>query len=226
MTGLESCSVTPECSGKPGRIFIVSSPSGGGKTSLCRRLLASEEGRAEGWRFSVSYPTRPRRPGETDGKEYYFVDRATYDRLASEGFFAEHFTVHGNCYGTPRQPLEQALQEQRIILLDVDYKGALRLKKLYPEAITICILPPPPVSESLRERLQKRGTESAQDLEVRFQNALDEMKQFDKFEYVVVNQELDEAVRQVLSIIRRHPALDHACRTGNVNMEQFRAILG
>ncbi|MEW5994952.1 MAG: guanylate kinase [Candidatus Zixiibacteriota bacterium] len=212
--------------GKTGKIVIISSPSGGGKTSICRRLLDSDVGRAEGWQFSVSYTTRPKRPDETDGKEYHFVDRQAYDKLVSDGFFAEYFTVHGNCYGTPREPLEQALHNGSTILLDVDYKGALRLKRQYPEAITIFILPPPPVTDSLKERLSKRGTESAQDLGIRFRNALDEMKQFDKFEYIVINRDLDEAVRQVLDIIEQHPSPEHPCRTDNMNVEQLRTIIG
>ncbi len=213
-------------SSKPGRIVIISSPSGGGKTSICQRLLDSPTGRREGWLFSVSHTTRPKRPNETEGREYHFVDRDTYHRLASQGYFAEHFSVHGHCYGTPRQPLDQALTEGRTILLDVDYQGALKLKDLYPEAITIFVLPPPPVQQSLRDRLRRRGTESPEELEVRFQNALNEMKQFAKFEYVVINQVLEEAVNQVLSIIERHPDTRHPCRIANLDVEQIRSMIG
>ncbi len=209
-----------------GKIVIISSPSGGGKSSICQRLLESPTGKTEQWSFSVSYTTRRKRPGETEGREYRFVDRETYDRLVDEGFFAEHFSVHGSCYGTPRAPLDQALRENRTMLLDVDYNGALRLKDHYPQAITIFILPPPPAEESLRARLRKRGTESPRDLEIRFRNALVELRQYDRFEYVVINDDLAQAVDQVLSIIHRHPDAAHPCRTENLREEQIRDIIG
>lgn len=199
-----------------GRIVIISSPSGGGKTSICRRLL-SRTRRAQGWSFSVSYTTRAMRIGERNGREYYFVSEPDFRRRAEQDFFAEHFRVHGYHYGTPRRPLEQVLSAGGVMLLDVDVKGAFKLRKEYPEAITIFILPPS-VPE-LRRRLRRRGTETKAQLAVRFENAKREMKLYDKFDYVVVNRDLDVAVQQVLSIIECHQ-----CRTDKIDKEQMHII--
>ena len=190
---------------KPGKIVIISSPSGGGKTSICRRLLTPARKR-RGWGFSISYTTRARRPGERHGREYYFVDEKQFAHLAKDDFFAEQFKVHLSRYGTPRQPLEQVLNKGGVMLLDVDVKGARRLKKVYPQAVTIFILPPS--IKALRQRLSRRGTETKAQLKVRYDNAREEMKLFRRFEYAVVNDELNKAVKQVLSIIEAH-----SCRT-------------
>ncbi len=198
---------------KPGRIVIISSPSGGGKTSICRRLLTPLRKR-RGWRFSISYTTRARRPGERHGREYYFVDEQQFAHLAKDDFFAEQFKVHLSRYGTPRQPLEQVLNKGGVMLLDVDVKGARRLKKVYPQAVTIFILPPS--IKALRQRLSRRGTETKAQLKVRFDNAREEMKLFQRFEYAVVNDELSKAVRQVRTVIEAH-----SCRTENFNAEHL-----
>jgi guanylate kinase len=203
---------------KPGQIVIISSPSGGGKTSICRRLLSPARKR-QGWRFSVSYTTREKRRGEKDGLAYYFVSEQKFDRLAQSGFFAEHCHVHLYRYGTPRRPLEQIIKQGGMMVLDVDVQGALKLRKVYPQAITIFVLPPSVAA--LRGRLKRRGTESKEQLKVRFQNARREMKLFRKFEYVVINDDLNIAVREVLSVINSHP-----CRTENLSKEQIATITG
>ncbi len=197
---------------KPGRIVIISSPSGGGKTSICRRLLSPARKRL-GWQFSVSYTTRQKRAGERQGREYYFVTDSEFRKKAKTGFFAEQFKVHLCNYGTPRKPLEKVLKQGGVMLLDVDVQGAQRLRRVYREAITIFIMPPS--IRVLKARLKQRGTETKEQLKVRYHNALKEMKLFNKFEYVVVNQDLDRAVDQVLSIIKSHP-----CRTENLSAEQ------
>jgi len=186
---------------KPGRIVIISSPSGGGKTSICRRLLTPARKR-RGWRFSISYTTRVKRRGERHGREYYFVDNEEFAALVKDDFFAEYFKVHLYHYGTPRQPLEQVLNRGGVMLLDVDVQGAKRLKKLYPQAVTVFILPPS--ERALRQRLKRRGTETQTQLEVRFENAKKEMRLFRDFEYAVVNDVLGEAVRKVRTIIEAH----------------------
>ncbi|MCK4607069.1 MAG: guanylate kinase [candidate division Zixibacteria bacterium] len=203
---------------KPGKIVIVSSPSGGGKTSICRKLLSPAR-RDRGWRFSVSYTTRQKRPGERNGREYFFVNEDEFQQLVAADFFAEHFKVHLYHYGTPRRPLQQAPGKGDIMLLDVDVQGALRLKKEYPDALTIFILPPS--IASLKQRLRKRGTETSDHLTVRFQNARKEMRLYPRFEYVVVNKELSEAVSRVLSIVEAHH-----CRTDKLNPEQMKRISG
>ncbi len=203
---------------KPGQIVIISSPSGGGKTSICRRLLSPMRRKA-GWTFSVSYTTRKKRPGERDGREYCFVDEERFRQLVNRRFFAEHFKVHLYHYGTPRKPLEAIRNSGGVMLLDVDVQGAFRLCKEYPNAITIFILPPSVAA--LKARLRRRGTETREQLRVRFENARTEMRLYDRFEYVVINDELDEAVRDVLSIIR-----SGRCRVRDIPMEQIRKIVG
>lgn len=200
-----------------GQIVIISSPSGGGKTSICRSLL-TEQRTAEGWRFSVSYTTRGRRPGEENGREYFFVDDAEFSRLESAGFFAEAFQVHSYRYGTPRQPVDEIVTSGGVMLLDVDVQGAFRLKDEFPDAITIFILPPS-IAE-LQKRLTLRGTETTDQLKVRFVNATREISLYDRFEYAVINKELETAVAQVLAII-----VSHTCRTENLSAEQIEPLL-
>lgn len=202
---------------QPGTILIISSPSGGGKTSICRRLL-SRTRRAQGWAFSISYTTRNPRVGERNGREYWFVSEAEFARKAKAGFFAEHFRVHLGHYGTPKGPMEKVISHGGVIILDVDVNGAFALKKEYPNAITVFILPPS-VPE-LRKRLRQRGTETKKDLAVRFENARREMKLFGRFDYVVVNKELDTAVQEVLAIVR-----SHHCRVDRADVEQIRSII-
>jgi guanylate kinase len=200
-----------------GTIVIISSPSGGGKTSICRRLLTPAR-RRRGWKFSVSYTTRQKRPGERNGREYHFVTPEQFDRLSRRGFFAEHCRVHLYHYGTPRKPLEQVLKKGGVMLLDVDVKGAFKLKRVYPQAITVFILPPSVAA--LRRRLKKRGTESPDQLRVRFENAKKEMRLYHRFEYAVINDDLDTAVQQVACII-----CSHQCRTENLDPEQIKRIV-
>lgn len=205
---------------KPGKIVIISSPSGGGKTSICRRLLTHTR-KAAGWSFSISYTTRARRKGERDGREYYFVDDAAFDRLAKKNAFAEHFKVHLYKYGTPKAPLQKVRRYGGVMVLDVDLQGAARLRKSFPEAISIFVMPPS--VKALKERLRQRGTETKAQLSVRYKNARHEMKTFVKqgFDYVVINKELDQAVTEVLAIITAHH-----CRLDKCDMEQIRRIIG
>lgn len=203
---------------KPGSIVIISSPSGGGKTSICRRLLSAAR-RRQGWTFSVSYTTRRMRVGERNGREYYFVSDDRFTQLVRTGFFAEHFDVHTNKYGTPREPMERVRRNGGVMILDVDVQGAAKLRKEYPDAITIFVQPPS-VPE-LRRRLRYRGTETKEQLAIRFENARREMKLYHRFEYVVVNQTLDTAVQEVLAIIK-----SHCCRTDKIDKEQMHIITG
>jgi len=207
----------------PGKIVIISSPSGGGKTSICRAILEKER-RDENWTFSVSYTTRQPREGEVQGREYYFVDEPEFDRLVADGFFAEHFRVHLYKYGTPRGPMEEVLRNGGVMLLDVDVQGARRIVSEYPDAISIFVLPPS--VSVLQKRLEKRGTETPEQQQVRYKNALEEMRSLYEyraygFEYVVINEELDRAVRNVLSIVEAH-----ACRLDKIDPEHIRRITG
>ncbi len=191
-------------SNRSGQLVILSSPSGGGKTSICRELLTAER-RDAGWTFSISYTTRQRREGEKNGREYHFVPATEFDSLIAQDFFAEHFQVHLYKYGTPRGPLEAVVREGGVMLLDVDIQGARQLKTEYPDAIAIFILPPS--LDALQDRLAKRGTETAEQLALRFARAREEMSAFRDypFDYVVINDTLPEAVADVLAIVRAHP---------------------
>ncbi len=183
---------------KPGKVVIISSPSGGGKTSICRGLLTPER-LSTGWQFSVSYTTRGSRPGEKDGVEYFFVGKERFLQLVDENFFAEHFTVHLYHYGTPRGPLEKVIADGGVMILDVDVQGARRLKEEYPKAVTIFIKPPS--EDALRQRLERRGTETEEQLRVRFDNAREETKLHSEFDHTVVNDDLDIAIEEVLALI-------------------------
>ena len=205
---------------KPGKIVIISSPSGGGKTSICRKLLSRTRKR-QGWTFSISYTTRPPRRGERNGREYCFVSSEEFDRNVKRDFFAEHFRVHLYKYGTPREPIESVRRRGGVMLFDVDVQGARRLKREYPDAISVFILPPS--QAVLRRRLRRRGTETRDQLGIRLHNALREMRSFvnHQFDYVVINKQLDLAVKQVLSIIAAHH-----CRIDRCDKEQIRKITG
>lgn len=178
-----------------GQLFIVCSPSGAGKTTLCRKLLE----RFPELRFSVSHTTRPRRPQEVDGRDYHFIDAAAFERMAGAGEFVEWAWVHGNRYGTSHAELRAALAEGRMLLLDVDFQGAAQIRGQYPNATAVFILPPS--LAVLRERLRKRGTETPESLELRFRNALREIEAYPQFDYLVVNDLLERAVETLCGIV-------------------------
>jgi guanylate kinase len=205
---------------KSGKIVIISSPSGGGKTAICRLLLSPARKR-QGWQFSISFTTRAPRRGERNGQEYFFVSENEFARLARRGFFAEHFNVHLYRYGTPRRPIESVRRNGGVMLFDVDVQGAKRLKREYPGAISIFVLPPS--QAELRRRLKRRGTETADQVKLRLANALREMRTFRRygFDYVVVNKNLTQAVTMVLSIVKAH-----GCRIDQADPEQLKMITG
>lgn len=201
-----------------GKIVIISSPSGGGKTSICHKLLSPTR-RKQGWRFSISYTTRQPRANERNGREYYFVTDKEFTALKKADAFAEACRVHLYQYGTPRGPLEETLEKGGVMILDVDVQGARKLKREYPQAITVFVLPPS--TRELHRRLKRRGTETAAQLAVRRENARKEMKLYRRFEYTVINNDLTSAVKRVLAIIEAHP-----CRTENIPRELIEDIIG
>lgn len=203
--------------GKRGQIVIISSPSGGGKTSICRKLLTPTR-KNLGWRFSVSYTTRQRRKGEQDGREYQFVSLAEFRKMAAGSYFVESFKVHGHNYGTPRISLEKVIKGGGVLLLDVDWRGGLKIKRGFPDATTIFVMPPS--KAVLRKRLESRATETREQLNLRFANAIREMECYRRFEYTVFNRDLKQAVREVLSIIEAHP-----CRSDLIDSEQIDRLL-
>ncbi|POZ89449.1 MULTISPECIES: guanylate kinase [Petrotoga] len=178
-----------------GLLYIVSGPSGAGKSTLIKNSLD----KVIGFSFSVSYTTREKRAGEIDGKDYFFIDKNTFFKMKEGGEFLEWAEVHGNYYATSKKSLEETLKESRGLVLDVDVQGALNIKKIYENAIYIFILPPS--HEDLEKRLKKRGTESKNSLEKRLKDAEWEISHIKYFDYVIVNQEIEESTNQLISIL-------------------------
>jgi guanylate kinase len=181
-----------------GHLFIVSSPSGGGKTTLIRRLLANPPGQP--LRFSVSHTTRPRRDGETDGKEYHFISAAAFEQMARHGDFLEHNEVHGNFYGTAKSEVLPRLLAGEDVVLDIDVQGARDIRAAYPDAISIFIVPSS--AKELEERLRKRGLDGEDAIRKRLINAAKEIAQAPSFQYVIVNDELERASLELESVVR------------------------
>lgn len=178
-----------------GLLLVVSSPSGAGKTTLCRRLIREHPE----LRFSVSYTTRPPRPGEVPGADYHFVDEETFSRMAASGAFAEWAHVHGHRYGTAIATVRQALEAGGQVLFDVDYQGAERLKEQFPEAATLVFILPPSLS-ALQERLRRRGTEPAEVIQQRLRNARQELCHHASYHYLIVNDDIDRAYGELEAV--------------------------
>jgi guanylate kinase len=174
---------------------ILSAPSGGGKTTIARALLA----RRSDLGYSVSCTTRAARPGEQHGRDYYFLTRSEFLAERERGAFAESAEVHGNLYGTLRSEVERVLSSGRHVMMDIDPQGALQFVRAFPQTVTIFILPPS--AEVLLDRLRARKTESAVQLAARLTSALQELQQVDEYQYVVVNDDLERAVTGVSSIV-------------------------
>jgi guanylate kinase len=175
--------------------LILSAPSGGGKTTIARALLA----RRGDLGYSVSCTTRAPRPGEVAGRDYYYMGRAEFLAEREAGAFAESAEVHGNLYGTRRAEVTQVLGSGRHVVMDIDVQGAVQFVRAFPQSVTIFILPPS--AEVLLDRLRARKTESPAQLAARLQSALQELQQVSEYEYVVVNDDLERAVASVGSIV-------------------------
>jgi guanylate kinase len=175
--------------------IILSSPSGGGKTTIARQLLQ----RRNDLGYSVSCTTRSPRPGETNGQDYYFLSRDEFVAKRTAGEFAESAEVHGNLYGTLRSEITRVLGQGRHVVLDIDFQGARQIREAFPQAVTVFVLPPS--GEVLLERLRNRKTESPQQLAARLDSALQELRAVEEYEYVVVNDDLDRAVQRVGAIV-------------------------
>ena len=179
-----------------GCLFVLAAPSGGGKTSLVRELLLREPG----MRLSVSYTTRPPRPGEKDGVDYHIVEEARFKALEKAGEFLEHAYVHGNWYATSATWLKQQVAEGHDVLLEIDWQGAAQVRKLIPSAVLIFILPP--TLASLKERLERRGQDSKEVIARRMEAAREEMRHCGQFDYVIMNQDFARAVDDLSVIVR------------------------
>jgi guanylate kinase len=174
---------------------ILSAPSGGGKTTIARALLA----RRPDLGYSVSCTTRAPRPGEVQGRDYYFLSRAEFLAKREQGAFAESAEVHGNLYGTLREEVDRVLGSGRHVVMDIDVQGSIQFVRAFPQSVPIFILPPS--AEVLLERLRARKTESPAQLAARLQSALQELQQVGEYEYIVVNDDLERAVASVGSIV-------------------------
>ena len=188
--------ITTRSPGASGCLFVVAAPSGGGKSSMVNALLEREPG----IRLSVSYTTRPPRPGESEGNHYHFVDVAQFLRLKERGEFLEHAFVHGNWYATSSTWLTAQVAAGQDVLLEIDWQGAAQVRRLIPDSVHIFILPPS--IEALRERLTKRAQDPPDVIEQRIEAAREEMRHCGEFDYVIMNQDFARAVDDLSVIVR------------------------
>jgi guanylate kinase len=179
-----------------GNLFIITAASGAGKTSLVRALLAADSQ----IKLSISYTTRQPRPGEVNGVDYHFVDDATFLKMLNEGDFLESAHVHGARYGTSKTRVNEALHQGDDLILEIDWQGAAQVRNLYPEAISIFILPPS--MPELEARLRGRGQDSAEVIAKRLAAARDEMSHVGEFEYVTINDKFEQALQDLAAIVR------------------------
>jgi guanylate kinase len=180
-----------------GTLYVVSAPSGAGKTSLVRALLDSM---GDDLVLSVSHTTRTPRTGEVDGRDYHFVNSETFRRMIDEGAFLEHARVFDNCYGTARQGIEAQLAQDRDVILEIDWQGARQVRQTLPESVGIFILPPS--REALRERLCARGQDDEAVIARRMQDAVNEMSHYGEYDYLVINEIFSTARDELAAIIR------------------------
>jgi guanylate kinase len=182
----------------PGQLFILSAPSGAGKTTLRQAALNHFPDLI----FSVSYTTRKPRSGERAGVDYHFINRPEFEKGIAEGRWAEWAKVHGNYYGTSAEFLNQNLAAGNDVLLEIDVQGTRKLLCYYPQSITIFIIPPS--LAVLKKRLESRGADSAQTIALRLANAKIEIEQKDLYRYIIINDRLDDAIAELVAILEKH----------------------
>lgn len=186
-----------------GRLFVITAPSGAGKTSLINALLRDDPR----LKLSVSYTTRPPRPGERDGREYHFVDDATFLAMRERGEFLESAEVHGYRYGTSRKLITDTLAKGQDLVLEIDWQGAQQVRALYPDCVGIFIHPPS--IEELERRMRARAQDSDAVIRRRLQNAREELAHASEFEYAIINKDFDTAKRELAEIIQKERAKPH-----------------
>ncbi|MDQ1363402.1 MAG: guanylate kinase [Pseudomonadota bacterium] len=179
-----------------GTLYIISAPSGAGKTSLVKKLVTSESGLV----VSVSHTTRKMRPGEQDGVDYHFIDAASFTSMIEHSAFLEHARVFDNFYGTSQQHVEKQLLDGKDVILEIDWQGARQVRRLIDDCQSIYILPPS--SGVLRQRLESRGQDDKTVIDRRMQDAVNEMSHYAEFDYLVVNDDFEQALQQLRCIIR------------------------
>jgi len=187
-----------EINSKQGHLFIISAPSGGGKTTLSKAVV----NRFNDIFYSVSYTTRSPRNGEQDGVDYYFIQKKDFEKRIESGHWAEWAEVHGNYYGTSAEFLDKGLDSGHDMLLDIDVQGTIQILGRYPDSVTIFIMPPS--LETLRKRLEMRRTESRATIERRLLNAENEMAQKGLYRHVIVNDQLSVSIEKLIAIIEKY----------------------
>ena len=198
----------------PGNVYVVAAPSGAGKSSLVKALMELDAA----VRPSVSHTTRPPRGQEKDGREYHFVSDAAFDALIQNEAFLEWATVHGHRYGTSRESIEQRIAQGADVVLEIDYQGALQIKKIFANAVLIFILPPS--WDELRSRLQNRGEDSPDVIETRIKNAAHEMSQAPKFDFVIINELFERALFDLKAIVHSQRLKYKALRSARADIFQ------
>lgn len=198
-------------SSSPARLFVIAAPSGAGKTTLVKELLE----RNPGLEFSVSYTTREKRNTEVEGRDYLFVDEARFLKLKQDGELLESALVFGNHYGTGRTQVERHLENGQHVILEIDWQGARQVRESMPDCISIFILPPS--RAELERRLRHRRTDSDEVIARRLDEARGDMTHWDEFDFVIVNDELEQAVGQLEAIVRGR---GEACSTANPALRQ------
>ena len=181
-----------------GSLFIVSAPSGAGKSSLVKAALADDERLT----LSISHTTRSPRAGEVDGREYHFVDRRTFEAMLERGEFLESAEVHGNRYGTSQKWIEKARAKGLDIMLEIDWQGAQQVRRAFPDAVSIFTLPPPPMLSELERRLRGRGQDPEEAIQRRLRDAREEINHVAEFDYVIINKQFEEARQDLAAIVR------------------------
>ena len=203
-------------SDEKGKLFVISGPSGTGKGTICNELIAAAQ--PDELCLSISVTTREPRKGEQDGVNYYFITEDEFSELRENGGLLEFAEVYGHHYGTPKQKVLDKLNAGTDVILEIEMQGALKVRKSYPDGVFIFVLPPS--MEELRNRITGRGTETEEDIDYRLSQALSEIAYIDKYDYAVVNDELDEAVERIRAIIKA----EHSKVTENIYdlIEQYK----
>lgn len=179
----------------PGNLFVVAAPSGAGKSSLVKALMELDKRVSP----SVSHTTRAPRGQEVHGREYYFVSQETFDQMVAQDAFLEWAHVHGNRYGTSKAAIEQRMAQGSDVVLEIDFQGALQVKRIFPNAVMVFILPPS--WDELRSRLERRDEDSAETIELRLQNAAQEMEHARSFDFVIINDLFERALFDLKAIV-------------------------
>jgi guanylate kinase len=212
MTAPADSPADPVAIRRRGFLLVLSSPSGAGKTTIAHRLVERDRSLS----LSVSVTTRPPRPGETDGKDYTFIDQARYDAMVAAGELLEHASVFDHSYGTPRRPIEAALAQGRDIVTDIDWQGTQQLSENAPnDLVKVFVLPPSP--DALEARLRARAQDSAEVVAARMAKSAAEMSHWPEYDYVIVNRDIEESVALVQAIV----TAERLKRTRQVGLADF-----